>query len=331
MRSGFALVVWLTACLLVLERPALAQSEYEAALDRALSAHASGQLDEARSFMERAHALEPSARTWRGLGIIAFAQERFVEAVAPLEQALASEVRPLTPELRAAVDELLTRIWSRIARLRLQLEPADSKVVVDGLAPVWHAQGELLLVPGAHHVQVSATEHAQYSLDLYSAAGTIQSLRLHLPAKPSARAAASAKGRELGPSKAPAGSPLSPVSAAESERRPRWWTTRTRNVALTAAGGVVATGLALWLAAYRKFRAIDDDCRALPAGGCSASEARKRFERAHIQPYSRAGIAVGALGGAALLSALSLELWPRRGVSVDVVLSPSSLRLHSRF
>src|SRR6187402_1312763 len=92
-----ALLLLLVCCV---SREALAQAdappsapsaEYESALGQALDAHARGDSDTARVFMERAHRLQPSARTLRGLGTIALAQGRFAEAIQYLEQALASD------------------------------------------------------------------------------------------------------------------------------------------------------------------------------------------------------------------------------------------------
>ncbi|HEY6878349.1 MAG TPA: hypothetical protein VI299_10050, partial [Polyangiales bacterium] len=77
--------VWLMVlcwvCLAPLCLHAEPPSEYDAALDAALDAHERGDLTSARMSMERAHALLPSARTLRGLAIIAHAQGRHVETV----------------------------------------------------------------------------------------------------------------------------------------------------------------------------------------------------------------------------------------------------------
>src|SRR5262245_10239697 len=64
--------------------------EYETALTQALEAHARGDDEHARVFMERAHELQPSARTLRGLGTIAASQGRVLDAIRYLERALDS-------------------------------------------------------------------------------------------------------------------------------------------------------------------------------------------------------------------------------------------------
>lgn len=76
-------VALLGTLLASLARPAAAwaDSPYQRALERALTAHAAGDFTEARTAMEEAHALEPSARTHRGLGVVAHAEGRYVAAV----------------------------------------------------------------------------------------------------------------------------------------------------------------------------------------------------------------------------------------------------------
>ena len=96
--------------------PSAPSSEYEVALSEALEAHARGDYGQARIFMERAHSLDPSARTLRGLGIVAFAQGRHPEAIRFLDASLASHVKPLPPELTSGVVELLTHAWGQVGR-----------------------------------------------------------------------------------------------------------------------------------------------------------------------------------------------------------------------
>src|SRR5687768_4923451 len=75
---------------------AAASNPYEVALSEALASHARGDYAQARIFMERAHQLEPSARTLRGLGIVAFAQGRHLEAIRQLDQSLLASEKPLS-------------------------------------------------------------------------------------------------------------------------------------------------------------------------------------------------------------------------------------------
>lgn len=298
---------------------ARAQTAYEVALDRALTAHAAGDDAQAWQAMQEAHALEPSARTLRGLGIIAQAQGRDVDAVVALQQALSSTARPLTPELRAAVDELLARVLSRLARLRLEIEPSDAAVLVDEREPVWSAERELLLRPGHHRVTVFAQARTT-ALDVELTAGAVESLRVVL-AEPASSAAPEA-----------AAPPKAGAATRAAMRAP--WSGAVRSSAWSAAGALAVGGAALWLTAWRRFDGVAADCRAELAGGCTEPQARERFDGAHVRPLSRAAAVTSALGGAMLIGALSLELsrTPARDVSstrgaLRLAISPHGLAL----
>jgi len=92
------------ACLL----PALAFADaavseppaYRPLVEQALAEMKLGHFDEAHTQFLEAHRMFPSARTLRGLGFVAFEQRHYVEAVALLEQALASTTKPLDGALR---------------------------------------------------------------------------------------------------------------------------------------------------------------------------------------------------------------------------------------
>lgn len=292
---------------------AQAQSEYDRELAQALSAHAAGDLGKARQHMERAHELEPNARTLRGLGVIAFAQERYLQAVGPLEESLRSTALPLTPELRAAVEELLQRIWTRIGRLRLVLDPADSQVRVDGAAPVASTTGDLLLLPGKRLVEVSAEGRVPYGLELTVLPGASETVHIRLaPAS-------------MAPRSEPSVRVLAAADYAVDQRLARY-TPRLRNAVLSSAAVLTLTGVALSISAFRKFEAVDRACRDL--GGCSRDEASRRLEHARVEPLWRAGVALGAIGVVGLGTALSLELAKRRGRSS---LGLGARALHWRF
>jgi predicted negative regulator of RcsB-dependent stress response len=100
--------------------PPLAASQ-EAALLEAVRAYEAGDMERARVLFEQVHALAPTARTLRSLALVAFRQQRFDDAVMLFEACLASEVKPLTQQMRGDVSELLTE--ARLSRAR-QGEPA---------------------------------------------------------------------------------------------------------------------------------------------------------------------------------------------------------------
>ncbi|HEX6241893.1 MAG TPA: hypothetical protein VFZ61_13385, partial [Polyangiales bacterium] len=79
MRSRWLLALSLTLFLTARARaqePAV-EGDYDAALTRALEAHAAGDYARAEQAMQLAHSLSPNARTLRGLGVILYAQGRY--------------------------------------------------------------------------------------------------------------------------------------------------------------------------------------------------------------------------------------------------------------
>lgn len=111
-----------------------ATSEYDEAVRSALAELSAGHLAEARAHFQRAHALSPSARTLRGLGLVEYELGHYVRAVALFEEALTSEVRPLTPRLREQVRELVENARGFIGAYRIRLVPRDAQLRIDGEA-----------------------------------------------------------------------------------------------------------------------------------------------------------------------------------------------------
>ncbi len=134
-------------------------AEYQVLIERALSEYSAHNFAEARALFLKAHEASPSARTLRGLGMTEFELKNYGDCIARLEQALASQVKPLDAGLRAQTEELLGRARGFVARFELQIEPpalAGTKLVVDG-APVELAAGQALtLTVGEHTLQVQA-------------------------------------------------------------------------------------------------------------------------------------------------------------------------------
>src|SRR5687767_11577462 len=143
-----------------------APSDYEVALSEALAAHARWDYVQARIFMERAHQIEPSARTLRGLGIVAFAQGRHLEAIRYLESALASGDKPLPAELRSAVEELLGHAWGQVGRYELLLDPEGGDLLIDRRPLNLYAPHTVVLLPGNHVLTARAPARAPYELTL---------------------------------------------------------------------------------------------------------------------------------------------------------------------
>ena len=82
-------------------------AEYRALVSEALAEFDAGHFEEARALFLHAHALNPSARTLRGLGLASFELRAYRATIEYLEQALASQLNPLEEALRTSTEHVL--------------------------------------------------------------------------------------------------------------------------------------------------------------------------------------------------------------------------------
>ncbi len=171
-------------------------AEYREVLSQAVAEFDAGRFAEAKALFERAHALEPTARTFRALGMCAFEMRDYSAAVVALEQALVDPRRPLGPEQREDVERLLASARAFAVELPLELEPGDAELTVDRV-PATVRAGKLLLNPGPHDVRATAEGFAPSSFRLVAERGRTPPLRIVLereapaasaPAEPMAEA-----------------------------------------------------------------------------------------------------------------------------------------------
>jgi hypothetical protein len=125
--------------------------DYETAVNLALNANAAHDYKTARMYMEHAHALYPSARTLRGLGIIAYGEGDRIGALRRLEAALAEQTKPLPESMRASVVKLLVDVYGELGRYEVDA-PAESALSVDAAPVERDAQGRVLLTRGKHEL-----------------------------------------------------------------------------------------------------------------------------------------------------------------------------------
>jgi tetratricopeptide (TPR) repeat protein len=97
---------------------------YRRAVERALAHHREGAFDRAWTAFQEAHALHPNARTLRGLGFVAFDLGRYADSLALLQEALESQVRPLPPQLRVEVAQVIVRL-ERMRKVASQPNPTQ--------------------------------------------------------------------------------------------------------------------------------------------------------------------------------------------------------------
>lgn len=142
---------------------------YQEAISQALIEYDLAHYEEARTLFAKAHAIAPSARTWRGLGMVEFELRNYLVSIEALQNALRDPVRRLGPELRNDTEILLKRAKEFVTRVELEVVPAaQSSVLIDGGAVERRSDGSLMLPVGDHVIEVHAvgyrTERRKLSL-----------------------------------------------------------------------------------------------------------------------------------------------------------------------
>jgi hypothetical protein len=216
------------------QRVAGESAEYQRVVRAALDEFEAGNYPEARGLFTQAHQLYPNARTFRGLGFVAFELRNYGESVTYLEAALGATEKPLNDSLRRTTEELLQRARNMIARVHLDVSPHAESILVDDV-PVELASGDLLVLQvGDHMIEVKAAGHVPERRMLKIAGG--EELRIALVMRP----AEPARGPRLAEQPAPA-----PREDKPRERRwyksPWLWTA----VAVVVVGAGVGTYFAV--------------------------------------------------------------------------------------
>jgi hypothetical protein len=209
--------------------------EYSKLLQDGVQEFGLGNYGEARLLFSRAHAISPTARTFRGLGLCDYEQRHYVNAIAELEAALTDTRRPLTPELREQVEPVLERAKQFVGRYQLRVPLGVTRLTLDGTSQPLPAHGELLLDPGPHRIEIEPEDLTPVVRELTVEVGARQELSL-LPAPPPAEpVVAQTPEPELQPLAAPVAPP------AEAQPRVFTWVA----VGLTGVFGAGILGFGL--------------------------------------------------------------------------------------
>jgi len=260
---------WLLACALGCAAAltsggrALAQSgvtatpsgDYDRLIQQASDAYGTKNYEHARDLFEQAHVLQPSARTFRGLGIAAFALNRYAQARPELEASLVDARKPLPREQRREVTDILNWMKQSLGTLRLELAPPHALALIDDQAAT---AGTNLLELGEHQLVVRASGYTQREQAFLLEREHPLTLRVEL--QQDARALVSASASAPEPNLAPAAVPISlqprrdEAPSDSTSVFSRWWF-------WTIAGVVVAsTVVTVWAVTYQP------DPRSLPQG-----------------------------------------------------------------
>jgi hypothetical protein len=132
------------------------RATYETLLDNGLAEYDARHFTEARALFGRAFALDPNARLMRSLGMVEFELRNYRDSAAWLERALAATTAPLNADLASETTHLLARARGFIGTLKLQVQPGQASVRVDGTLAHLDAEGQLSLEAGDHVVELRA-------------------------------------------------------------------------------------------------------------------------------------------------------------------------------
>ena len=292
------------------------RSPYQEAIARALQEFNLGHWTEAKVFFMQAHVLKPSARTLRGMGLASYESRNYVEALDYLQQALASVVQPLTPDMRSAAVRLIDQSKQFVMRVEVDLEPAAAELLVDGKPVRVAADGTILLDPGEHELTVLASGFDPLRRRVNTEGGSQTRLHFVLTPRPTAPVTVVQPALELTPPQPSAASPSTRPEPAEESGSIAPWLVMGGGVAIAAGGGVL---LALGLSAKAEVENARD--------GGDWSDAESANGRA--VPLQTAGGVMLGVGAAAFAAGLAWQLWPSAETQ-SLTVSASGLGLDLR-
>jgi hypothetical protein len=232
--------------------------------------------------------LAPQPRIVLNLGIALAELGRIAEAAEAFTIYLADPASD--PTKRPVLEDHLRSWRSRLGEVTLQITPPDdAEIEIDGARPLRGRSGETVpIAPGEHRVTVRAIGYHPSELRLTVAPGQQVTALLHL-IRDTPRV----------------------VHTPEPERpetRPWKW------VALGVGVAAAATGTYFGLVARDTWGTVDDRC---PDGRCT-SPADLAIAADARRAGTRANIAFGATGAAAIAAVVLWRLEPRRRTSLSI-------------
>jgi hypothetical protein len=323
---GIGLLLALYACLWALSCAQARAEDYDALVAQALAAQESSDFERSHRLFSEAHTLAPNARTLRGMGVASYRAGAYVRAIAELEAALVHPDKPLSDELRGAVETLCRRALGRVGTLSLQVSPAEAQLAIDG-TPVYGAErSRLLLEPGKRKLSLRAAGYEERLLELQVVAGMQQSLTVSLT--PVSTAAAT-QVSESSSENADAGHLQAPRQP-ERARSSSLLRASYGLIGLSAVAGTTA-GVLAGVAKARVTR-IARACRETDSEACSPAQKRSALEDAQLRRFERAINALLGVGGAALAGAVTLlSLGLSRKRELAVALDAQGIRVSGAF
>ena len=287
---------WLLALIGTGSLPARAQSPetsaYKQTIQDALQEYEANRFVEARALFLRAHELQPSARTLRGLGLVEFQLRHYAEALHLLQSALDDPRYPLNPEQHTQTSELLRQASAFVGSYHLTLDP-NASVLVDG-EPVREDQENLVLDVGEHRLQVQYPGQPTQERRIDVKGGERKELRFRMEPSPT-------------PVAAPANDPAPPPPAASDASSGPSARTVLGIVAASAAGLAGVTSIVTWRMSEYAADRWNDDKLCLQNNQTRERNCGKYQERAND---ARTWTTIGIIATAALSIGAVVLLWP---------------------
>jgi len=248
-------------------RPLLAQeadSQYQTTVAQAVHEFSLSNWAEARALFRRAHALSPSARTFRGMGMAAFELKLYVDAQRELTAALQDTQRPLTDEQRTQVASLIEQARAFVGRYQVILEPATARPMVDGQEALFDPGNVLLLSLGDHVISARAEGYQEARVPLRVEGGESLALKIQLAPVGVAPTAVPALVPAAAPVAAPASAPAQPARQQDSGAM------STAAWVLLVSGAAIGGGAAIfWIVGGNQYSDLEKSCG---VSGCSDAE-----------------------------------------------------------
>jgi hypothetical protein len=244
-------------------------AQYQTTIEEAVREFGLGNWAEARALFRRAHALTPSARTFRGMGMAAFELKLYVDALRELTAAMQDTQRPLTDDKRKETQKLIDQSRAYVGRYQVLLEPAQAQAWVDGQQAALEPGNLLLLGLGDHTVSAVADGYQEVRVPLRVEGSEDMVLRIAL--QPMAAPAAPAPTPVPVAEPAPV-APVAPPAAATTTQpalEPRHGLRTAGFITLGAAALLAGGSGVFWLVGSGKYTDLQNSCGAT---GCTSAQ-----------------------------------------------------------
>jgi hypothetical protein len=280
---------------------------------RGLEEYSLGHWAEARSFFARAHTLQPSARTLRGLALSSYELRSYVDAIGYFERALAESDQALTGRMRQEAEQFLTESRLFVTTVTVDLEPDNARIIVDDKPMQLTADHTLQLDPGNHTLSAEAEGYETAAQNIVTR-GQHEPINIRLRLKATSEQVASQ-------------APFAPVPQQTNDAHTAGSTPSTGPWIVMGASAAVAItgGVFLGVAVASKSDAEQ------PGPDPSYREVQDAAARGRL--FFPLGITLVGVGAAGIATGIAWKYWPIFGRSEHAALSlsPSGVVLRGRF